>query len=285
MHCSSCTVEATTQPHDIEPAMSKPYRAFGSSEPVKTFVVDALTVRRYDREAELTEDAAKIAQQYLQNLLAQQNTATVILATGNSQIKFLEALVRLEGIDWSLVTLFHLDEYLGIDAEHPASFRRYLRSRVASWVKPKAFHYIEGDAMQPLAECERYTQLLLGQPIDLCCLGVGENGHLAFNEPSVADFNDPHYIKLVKLELTTRQQQVRQGYFPDLTAVPQYAFTLTIPSICLARKILCLAPQKHKALAVREMLNLQIGSSNPASVLRTQAQATLFLDADSASLL
>ena len=285
MHCFGCTVEATTQSHDIEPVMSKPDRTFGSSEPVKTFVVDALTVRRYEREAELAEDAAKIAQQYLQNLLTQQNSATVILATGNSQIKFLEALASLEGIDWSRVTLFHLDEYLGIDAEHPASFRRYLHSRVESWVKPAMFHYIEGDTMQPLAQCERYTQLLLAQPIDLCCLGVGENGHLAFKEPSVADFNDPHYIKLVKLELTTRQQQLRQGYFPSLAAVPQYAFTLTIPSICLARKILCLAPQKHKALAVREMLNLQINSSRPASVLRRLAQATLFLDADSASLL
>lgn len=166
MHCFGCTVEATTQLHDIEPVMS----TFRSSEPVKTFVVDALTVRCYQREAELTEDAAKIAQQYLQNLLAQQNSATVILATGNSQIKFLEALISLTGIDWSRVTLFHLDEYLGIDAEHPASFRRYLRSRVENWVKPRAFHYIDGNAMQPLAECKRYTQLLLAQPIDLCCL-------------------------------------------------------------------------------------------------------------------
>ena len=285
MHCFGCTVEATTQPHDIEPVMSKPDRTFGASEPVKTFVVNALTVRRYEREAELAEDAAKIAQQYLQNLLAQQSTATVILATGNSQVKFLEALVSLKGIDWSRVTLFHLDEYLGIDAEHPASFRRYLHSRVETWIKPAAFHYIEGDTMQPLAQCERYTQLLLGQPIDLCCLGVGENGHLAFNEPSVADFNDPHYIRLVKLELTTRQQQLRQGYFSSLAAVPQYTFTLTIPSICLARKILCLAPQKHKALAVREMLNLQISSSKPPSVLRRLAQATLCVDAESASLL
>lgn len=265
--------------------MSSPFCASQLPTPAKTFAVDDLEVRLYNQEAELTEDAAKMAQHYLQNLLAQQSTATVILATGNSQIKFLEALVALGGIDWSRLTLFHLDEYLGIDRNHPASFRRYLRERVENWVKPAVFHYIEGDSMQPLAECDRYTQLLLAQPIDLCCLGLGENGHLAFNEPSAADFDDPYYIKLVKLELATRSQQVKQGYFPSVEAVPQYAFTLTIPSICLARKILCLAPESRKALAVREMLKGEIFSGFPASVLRTQAGATLFLDADSASLL
>ena len=253
--------------------------------PAETFQVDALTVSLYNREAELTEDAAKVAQQYLRNLLARQNTATVILATGNSQIKFLEALVANGGLDWSRIILFHLDEYLGIDAKHPASFRRYLRERMEKRAKPSMFHYIEGDAMQPMAECERYTRLLLAQPIDLCCLGLGENGHLAFNEPSVANFNDPHYVKLVKLESATRQQQVNQGYFHNLEAVPQYAFTLTIPTLCLARKILCLAPENRKALAVNQMLKGAIFSGFPASVLRTQAQATLFVDANSASLL
>ncbi len=251
----------------------------------KTFQVDDLAVRLYNRESELIDDAAKSAQNYLQDLLTRQSTAAVILATGNSQIKFLEALIALGGVDWSRLALFHLDEYLGIDADHSASFRRYLRERVEQLVKPAVFHYIEGDAMQPVAECERYTQLLLAQPIDLCCLGLGENGHLAFNEPSVADFDDPHSVKLVKLELTTRQQQVRQGHFPILESVPQYAFTLTIPMLCSARKILCLAPKKRKALAVKEMLNRPIFADYPASVLRGQAQATLFLDKDSASLL
>lgn len=244
----------------------------------QTFSVDALTVRLYDRTDELTTDAAKIAQRYLQNLLARQDTATVILATGNSQIEFLATLVNLSGIDWSRIIFFHLDEYLGIDANHPASFRRYLCERVEKKVNPAAFHYIEGDTLQPLAECDRYTKLLLSQPIDLCCLGVGGNGHLAFNEPSVADFQDPYYIKLVKLESSTLQQQVDRGYFADLEAVPQYAFTLTIPAICLANKILCLAPGKHKALAVQQMLEGSISADCPASILRTQAQATLFIE-------
>lgn len=250
---------------------------------VKCFQVDELSVRLYHQEAELTQDVAEIAHDYLQHILARQSQAAVILATGNSQIKFLDALIALGSIDWSRIIFFHLDEYLGIEASHSASFRRYLHKRVETRVNPAAFHYIEGNAIQPLAECDRYTQLLQAQPIDLCCLGVGENGHLAFNEPSVADFNDSRQIKLVKLELATRQQQVNEGHFPSVEAVPQYAFTLTIPPICGAKKILCLAPHKRKATIVKEMLRSPISTDCPASILRSQTQATLFLDADSAS--
>lgn len=253
--------------------------------PVKTFRVDALSVHLYNSEAEMAFSSAQLAQNYLQSLLSQQGAATIVLATGNSQIKFLEALIALGGVDWSRINLFHLDEYLGIDAEHNASFCHYLRERVEKRVKPAVFHYIKGDAMQPLDECERYTRLLLAQPIDLCCLGVGENGHLAFNEPSVADFHDPHQVKLVKLETATRQQQVDEGHFPCLEAVPQYAFTLTISMICSAKKILCLAPEKRKAKMVQKMLQGPISTGYPASVLRTQSHATLFLDANSAKLL
>lgn len=255
------------------------------STPAKTFHVDALSVRIYDSADELANDAAQQVQQYLQSLLTQQSTVSILLATGNSQIKFLDALMSLGGVDWSKVQCFHLDEYLGIDANHPASFRRYLRERVENRVNFKQFHYIEGDATEPLAECDRYTNLLLAQPIDLCFLGLGRNGHLAFNEPSVADVNDSHSVKLVKLEQATRQQQVDGGYFPVLEAVPQYAFTLTIPMLCAAKKIICLAAKKHKAFAVQKMLQGSINQEFPASILRTQATATLFLDIDSASLL
>lgn len=251
----------------------------------QTFQVDALSVRIYNNEAELALDTAQLAQTYLQSVLKEQGTATVILATGNSQIKFLDSLTGLEGVDWSKVTFFHLDEFLGIEAEHPASFRRYLRERVENRVTPFQFHYIEGDALQPLDECLRYTQLLQAQPIDLCCLGVGRNGHLAYNEPAVANFNDAQSVKLVKLGESTRQAQMDSGYFPSLDAVPQYAFTLTIPMLCAAKKILCLAPGKRKASAVKTMLQGSISEVFPASILRTQTQATLFLDADSASLL
>lgn len=253
--------------------------------PVKTFQIDSLPVRVYAREADLARDAAAIVHQHLMETLAAQGSAACILATGNSQIKFLEALIALGGVDWSRVTLFHMDEYLGIDAGHKASFRRYMRERVESRVRPGAFHYLEGDALLPLDECARYAKLLQAQPIDLCCLGVGENGHLAFNDPSVANFQDPHLVKLVKLDVACRMQQVGEGHFPNLEAVPQYAFTLTIPALCAAKKIICVAPEKRKARAVRDTLLGPVSPACPASYLRTQPHATFFLDVDSTSLL
>jgi glucosamine-6-phosphate deaminase len=174
---------------------------------------------------------------------------------------------------------------LGITANHPASFRRYLRERVEKRVIPHKFHYIEGDTLEPLAECDRYTKLLQAQPIDLCCLGIGENGHLAFNDPSVANFHDPHSVKLVKLDQVNRQQQVNTGQFPHLDSVPQYAFTVTVPLICSAKKIFCLAPEQRKAQVVKEMLAGTVTTNCPASILRQQPQATLFLDINSAQLL
>ena len=249
------------------------------------FRVDNLLVQIYNSEVEMAQNVAETAQKYLQSVLKQQNSAAVLLATGNSQLKFLDALITLGGVDWSRITLFHLDEYLGITADHPASFRRYMRELVEKRVAPKEFHYIEGDSLQPVAECDRYTKLLQAQPIDLCCLGVGENGHLAFNDPSVANFHDPYSVKLVKLDTVNRQQQVNTGQFPNLETVPQYAFTVTIPTICAAKKILCLAPDKRKANVVKEMLQGTVSTDCPASILRQQPQATLFLDVNSASLL
>ncbi|MTJ10079.1 glucosamine-6-phosphate deaminase [Anabaena sp. UHCC 0204] len=254
-------------------------------EPTKSFHVDHLLVQIYTSEVEMSADVAKITHQYLQNLLEKQDQVAILLATGNSQIQFLNALIALGGIDWSRIILFHLDEYLGITSDHPASFRRYLRERVEQKVCPQRFYYIEGDTLQPLAECDRYTQLLENQPIDLCCLGIGENGHLAFNDPAVADFQDTSKVKLVKLDHINRQQQVNTGYFPNLAAVPQYAFTLTIPMICTAKKIICLAPATRKAEVVKTLLTGDITTNCPASILRQQPQATLFLDINSASLL
>ncbi|MEH2045940.1 glucosamine-6-phosphate deaminase [Nostoc sp.] len=249
------------------------------------FRVDDLLVQIYNSEVEMAKDVAEIVQKYLQQVLKQQDTAAVLLATGNSQLKFLDALIALGGVDWSRIILFHLDEYLGITADHSASFRRYMQERVEKRVNPKKFHYIEGDTLQPVIECDRYTKLLQAQPIDLCCLGVGENGHLAFNDPAVANFQDPYSVKLVKLDTLNRQQQVSTGHFPNLETVPQYAFTITIPTICSAKKIICLAPEKRKANVVKEMLESYVGKDCPASILRQQSQATLFLDVNSASVL
>ncbi len=249
------------------------------------FRVDDLLVQIYNSEVEMAEDVAEIVQKHLQQVLNLQDTAAVLLATGNSQLKFLDALITLGGVDWSRIILFHLDEYLGISADHSASFRRYMRERVEKRVAPKKFYYIEGDTLQPVTECDRYTKLLQAQPIDLCCLGVGENGHLAFNDPAVANFQDPYNVKLVKLDTVNRQQQVNTGHFPNLETVPQYAFTVTIPMICSSQKIICLAPEKRKANVVKEMLQGAISRDCPASILRQQPQATLFLDVNSAKLI
>ncbi len=251
----------------------------------KSFRVDALEVRIYPRQEEMAAAGAAVAREHLAMCVARQGGARVILATGNSQLQFLERLIELGGVNWSKVTLFHMDEYLGIDANHPASFRRYMRDRVESRLKPYQFHYIEGDALEPLKECERYARLVRALPIDLCCLGIGENGHLAFNDPPVADFDDPLTVKRVKLDEPCRRQQVGEGYFTEVAAVPQYAFTLTIPELCSAKKMIGIVPEKRKAVAVKNALHGPVSTACPGSFLRKQGHGTLFLDADSASLL
>jgi glucosamine-6-phosphate deaminase len=265
--------------------MTNQTAAAGAVAPLKTFTADALPVRVYRQQADLARDVAQIARDYLRETLARQGSAAVILATGNSQIQFLEALAALGGVEWSRLTLFHMDEYLGLDATHPASFRRYMRERVEARLRPGRFHYLEGDALEPMGECARYARLLEAQPIDLCCLGIGENGHIAFNDPPVANFADPLKVKIVKLDRECRLQQVNEGHFPNLDAVPQYALTLTIPTLCSAKKMLCVAPEQRKARAVQAALHGPLSTACPASFLRKQAHCTLFLDADSASLL
>ncbi len=253
--------------------------------PIKTFQVDDLPVRVYAGQDDLAADAAHMAQECLAQSIAERGQASAILATGNSQIRFLDELIKLGGVDWAKVTLFHMDEYLGLTANHQASFRHYMRERVESRIKPKVFHYIEGEAAQPLNECTRYADLLQAQEIDLCCMGIGENGHIAFNDPHVAEFDDPWAVKLVSLDLKCRRQQVNEGHFASVDDMPQYAYTLTIPTLCAVRKIICISPEKRKARAVHNTLKEAVSTNCPASYLRTQKQAVLLLDTDSAALL
>lgn len=255
------------------------------TKPERVFVADSLTVKIFPNQESVAEAAAAETGDYLNHLLNKQPTARIILATGNSQILFLSRLIESRAVDWSRVEIFHMDEYLGLPAIHSASFQRYMKERVETKAKPKAFHYLTGDALLPLDECNRYERLLTQVPIDLCCLGVGENGHLAFNDPSVANFEDPRQVKIVKLDDACKQQQVGEGHFPSLNAVPNYAFTLTIPALCAAKKIVCLAPEQRKSKAIRTALKDPISTKCPASILRRQSRATLFLDSESASLL
>ena len=252
---------------------------------VKSFKADDLSVQVFNTLDDLASDAALEVNTFLRATLKEKGSAAAVLATGNSQIQFLKKLVSLEGVDWSKITLFHMDEYLGIDENDKASFRRYLRERVQTLVRPKEFHFINGDSDLPLDECDRYERHLMAQAIDLCCLGIGENGHLAFNDPPVARFEEKRFIKLVKLDHACKMQQVREGHFPSLEAVPPYAMTLTIPALCSARRMICIAPEKRKAEAVRNALRGPISTDCPASFLRRQKHCALLLDHDSASLL
>lgn len=251
----------------------------------KTFTADRMAVRVFGAAAELVAEAAAMAQRRLQGAIKERGSAAAILATGNSQLQFLDMLVKNGGVDWSRVVLFHMDEYLGIGPEHPASFAHYMHQRVEERVHPREFHYLCGDSPEPIKECEQYEQLLRAQPIDLCVLGVGENGHLAFNDPPVADFEDDRWVKLARLDESNRRQQMGYGYFKSLAEVPLYGITLTIPALCSAREVLCLAPGRRKAEVVRRLLREDVSPRCPASFLRLQPQAHLLLDAESGSLL
>ncbi len=255
------------------------------STPVRVFQVDALRVEVHQQETDLVDSLVQQTQAYFEQVLKVQDFAAAILASGGSQIGLLKRLTAVDKIDWSRLTLFHLDEYLGISGDHPASFQLYMQKLVAERVQPRQFHYLAGDTLEPIAECDRYQRLLAAQPIDLCYLGIGETGHIAFNDPEVADFSDPYPVKLVKLADRSRQQQVNGGFFDRIEAVPQYALTLTLPTICQAKKICCLAMGVKKAKIVKTMLTGEIAPNCPASILRKYPQATLYLDEAAASLL
>jgi glucosamine-6-phosphate deaminase len=251
--------------------------------PDKVFTVDLLAVRVYAEAADLYGDAVRETQAQLASAIEIKGAAAAILATGNTQIDFLKQLAELGGVDWSKVTLFHMDEYLGIAGDHPASFRRYMKERVEALLKPQAFHYLQGDSDEPIRECERYEALLRAQPIDLCMLGLGENGHLAFNDPHVANFEDKRAVKIVSLDETCRHQQVKQGHFPDIQNMPQYALTITIPTLLSAEKVLCMALDERKQSPVKRLLRGPISHDCPATALRRCENATLLLDAAAAA--
>ena len=210
--------------------------------------------------------------------------ARVVFATGASQYNFLDILCAAPAIDWSLVTAFHLDEYVGIAADHPASFRRYLHERLFSRLPFGAIHLLQGDAPDPVAECRRYANLLAESPVDVACVGIGENGHLAFNDPP-ADFHTSAGVHIVELDEACRRQQVSEGHFPSLADVPPQALSMTVPAILAARTISCVVPDARKAEAVRCTLKGPIDPACPASALRTHPGCLVYLDSASAGLL
>jgi glucosamine-6-phosphate deaminase len=252
---------------------------------LRTFRAGRLPVDVFRTNDDLGRAAAAAVAARLRQVLAGKETARVILATGNSQFSYTSSLLSDFALPWHRIECFHMDEYVGMDANHPASFRRWMRERVEMRAHPLAFHYIRGDNPDPQAECARYAALLAARPIDVISLGVGENGHIAFNDPPVADFNDPAAVKIVPLDEACKRQQVGEGHFPDLAAVPTHAITLTIPTLLNVAAIFCLVPESRKAAAIRDALEGPVATACPASVLRGCSNARLFLDVQSAALL
>lgn len=244
---------------------------------------DSLAVRVYKTAEQMGQAAATFTAENIQTVLAQKGRVNLMLATGASQFTFLDALKDIEGLDWSKITTFHLDEYIGLGSSHKASFRGYLRERIIDEVQPKQAYFLEGDASDIAAEIDRYEGLLKRHPMDVACIGIGENGHLAFNDPPIADFDDPHLVKVVELDEESRRQQVGEGWFGSLDEVPRQALSLTIPAIMDSNVISCVVPDRRKAGAVQNALYGPVSTDCPASVLRTHPNAVLFLDQHSAS--
>src|SRR5579862_7387986 len=247
--------------------------------------IDGLRVVVHTDPASLAATAAREAAAIMNEAVARRGVVHAMFATGNSQLAFVAALVgSTPDVPWERTVVFHMDEYVGLGADHPAGFQRWIRERIGDAAPVLAAHYLDGLA-DPAGECDRYASLLAEYPLDLCCLGIGENGHLAFNDPPVADFDDPLDVKVVQLDRACRQQQVGEGHFPTLDAVPRLAMTVTIPALLRARAVLAIVPEARKAEAVRAALLWPVSTAWPASALRATDHATLHLDADSAALL
>ncbi len=251
-------------------------------QPTQTLQVEQLPVAVYESNEAMGRAAAQDAHALIQRAIAERGEANVILATGNSQLTFLEALREMEGIEWSKVRVFHMDEYVGIDPEHRASFPRFLREHFLNYVQVGEFFPIGGSADEVEETCQRYEAQLRDFPADLVALGWGENGHLAFNDPPYAHFDDPAWVKPIKLAEASRRQQLGEGHFDSLDEVPTHAITLTIPALLAAKQVLCIVPEARKADAVRACLSEPISEDRPGSILRQVSHARLYLDPASA---
>lgn len=231
---------------------------------------------------EMGNQAASAGAARIHEAIILNGKANVILATGASQFEMLSALLD-QGINWSLVTCFHLDEYIGLPMTHPASFRKYLKERFADKANPAAFHLIDGEA-EPIAECARLGELIAKHPIDVAFIGIGENAHLAFNDPPANFETDKAYLP-VELDNACRKQQFDEGWFNTLNAVPQQAISMSVKQILKSKHIICSVPDSRKASAVQAVIEGPVTSEVPASILQQHIRTTIFLDTLAAALL
>ena len=255
------------------------------SENVQTHLsAGQLQVNRFETRADMGQAAAAQVVKRIQELLEKRDYINMIFAAAPSQNELLEALVQAEDVDWSRVNAFHMDEYIGLREDATQKFGYFLKEKIFSRLPFRSVNYLDGNA-DAEAECRRYTDLLQEFPTDIVCMGIGENCHIAFNDPHVADFNDPALVKVVDLDQACRQQQVNDGCFPVLGDVPTHALTLTIPALMKADYVYCVVPGVNKAQAVWHTLNEEIVPLYPSTVLRRHPAAKMFIDSQSASLL
>lgn len=256
-----------------------------SGETVEKTMVDRLEVLRFGTRRSMGEAAARDVAELIIETAARKNEVNMIFAAAPSQNELLESLLAIPGIPWGRVVAMHMDEYVGLPGDAPQRFAHYLDQRIFSRVPLKEVHRLNSAASEPREECRRYALILDRHPADIVCMGVGENGHIAFNDPPVADFRDPERVKVVTLERACREQQVHDKCFPLLEAVPERAMTLTVPALLGAAHLVCVVPGRLKAEAVRRMLKGPVEEACPASALRYHGRAKLYIDTDSASKL
>jgi glucosamine-6-phosphate deaminase len=249
----------------------------------KYYQVGSMRVEVHPTSKSAGAAAARAAAKALIELAKTHDSIGVIFATGASQMETLIELTSIVNIPWNQIRGFHMDEYVGIAADHPASFRRYLRERLTEKVKMKAFFEIDGSAPDPERTGREYADEIRSGDPQLCLLGIGENGHLAFNDPPVADFTDPMDVKIVQLDAACRQQQTAEGWFSSVEHVPQHAITLTIPALLRVPKLILSVPGKRKAQIVRRAFTEPISTECPATILRNHPDATVYLDSESAN--
>lgn len=248
---------------------------------IKAFKQDSLLCRIYDTRSEMGAAAAEDIHNKILQLLSEKEVINMIFAAAPSQNEVLDALIRKTDIPWNRINAFHMDEYIGLNDDAPQKFGTFLKNAIFDRVPFKNIYLINGSSTQTQAECDRYTKLLKDNPVDIVCLGIGENGHIAFNDPGVADFDDKALIKVAQLDDMCRQQQVNDGCFAHIDDVPETALTLTIPALISAEYMFCVVPAATKANAVYTAIRGDISEKCPASVLRTHKNAILYCDSDS----
>jgi glucosamine-6-phosphate deaminase len=249
----------------------------------KSLQVGSMNVEIYPDSKTAGIAAAGAAADVLRKLTETHASFGVIFATGVSQMQTLDALTGIEGLPWDKVRGFHMDEYVAISADHPASFRRYLRERLTKKVSMKEFHEIDGSAPNPEKTADEYSALVRAADPQLCLLGIGENGHLAFNDPGVADFFDPRDAKVVYLDAACRRQQVAEGWFASVDEVAGAAITLTIPALLRVPKLIVSVPGPRKAAVIRRALTEPLSTDCPATILRNHPSTAVYLDLESAA--